>query len=71
MDEQRVTIGTFRLLHLKITQLDKCRICLSLVVSVANVVESCYHNDDTKEVLETSHVLGLKEETGSLESNIS
>jgi hypothetical protein len=59
------------MLHLKITQLDKCRICLSLVASVANVVESCYHNDDTKEALETSHVLGLKEETGSLESNIS
>ena len=57
----------------------KCRICLSLVTSVAtplqlvasvagwlqsvvNVFESCYHNEDTKEALETSHVLGLKEE---------
>ena len=76
------------LLHIKITQLDKCHICLSLVASVAtplrlvanvaswlqgvvNVVESCYHNDDTKEALETSHVLGLKEETSSLRSNIS
>jgi hypothetical protein len=59
------------LLHLKITQLDKCRTCLSLVASVANVVESSYHNDDTKGVLETSHVLGMKEETGSLKTNIS
>ena len=76
------------MLHIKITQLDKCRICLSLVASVTtplrlvanvaswlqgvvNVVESCYQNNDTKEALETSHVLGLKEETGSLESNIS
>jgi hypothetical protein len=68
-----------KLLHIKITQLGKCRICFSLVVSVAtslqlvvsvaswlqsvvNVVESYYHDDDTKEALETSHVLGLKEE---------
>ena len=36
-----------------------------------NVVESCYHNEDTKEALGTSYILGLKEETGSLESNIS
>jgi hypothetical protein len=34
----------------------------SWLQSVVNVVESCYHNDDTKEALETSHVLGLKEE---------
>ena len=76
------------MLHLKITQLDKCRTCLSLVASVAtplrlvtnvaswlqsvaNVVEPCYHNDDTKEALETSHALGLKEETSLLRSNIS
>jgi hypothetical protein len=59
------------LLHLKIAQLDKCRTCLSLVASVANVIGSCYHNDDTKKTLETSYVVGLKEETGSLESNIS
>jgi hypothetical protein len=32
------------------------------IQSVVNVVESCHHNDDTKEALETSHVLGLKEE---------
>jgi hypothetical protein len=34
----------------------------SWLQSVANVVESYYHDDDTKEALETSHVLGLKEE---------
>ena len=59
------------MLHLKITQLDKCHIFLSLVASVANVVEPCYHNDDTKGALGTSYVLGLKEETGSLKTNIS
>jgi hypothetical protein len=42
--------------------LTTCRKCRKLVTSVVNVVESCYHNDDTKEALETSHVLGLKEE---------
>ena len=67
------------MLHVKITQLDKCRIGFSLVASVVtplqlvvsvaswlqsvvNVVESYYRDDDTKEALETSHVLGLKEE---------
>jgi hypothetical protein len=33
-----------------------------LVTSVANVVESYYHDDDTKEALETSYILGLKKE---------
>jgi hypothetical protein len=66
------------LLHVKITQLDKCRIFLSIVVSVASslqlsqvsqVVHKCRkhvqaycHNDDTKEALKTSHVLGLEKE---------
>ena len=47
------------------------RKCHKLVASVANVVESHYRDEDTKEALETSYILGLKEETGSLESNIS
>jgi hypothetical protein len=66
------------MLHIKITQLDKCRTCLSLVASVAtpvqlvasvaswsqsvvDTVESCYLNGDTKEALETTHLLSLKE----------
>jgi hypothetical protein len=38
------------------------RKCRKLVTSVTNVVESCCHNDDTKEILKTSYVLGLKKE---------
>ena len=33
-----------------------------MVTSVANVVESYCHDDDTKEALKTSYVLGLKKE---------
>jgi hypothetical protein len=47
----------------------KCRNFLTTFTSVAswlqsvtNVVEPSYHNEDTKETLEKSHVLGLKEE---------
>jgi hypothetical protein len=70
-------------LHIKITQLDKCRTCLSLVASVAtpvqlvasvaswsqsviDTVESCYCNGDTKEALETTHLLILKEGNRSI-----
>ena len=34
----------------------------SWLQSVVNVVESCYHNEDAKKALETSHVPGLKKE---------
>ena len=40
----------------------KCPNFLTTFASVANIFESYYHDDDTKEALETSHVLGLKEE---------
>jgi hypothetical protein len=33
-----------------------------LVTSVANVVESYCHDDNTKEALKTSYLLGLKKE---------
>ena len=33
-----------------------------MVTSVTNVVESYYHDDDTKEALETYYILGLKKE---------
>ena len=33
-----------------------------MVTSVANVVQSYYHDDDTKEALETSYILSLKKE---------
>ena len=36
--------------------------CHKLVISVANDVQTCCHDDDTKEALITSHMTDLKEE---------
>ena len=38
------------------------RKCRKLFISVANVVQEYCLDDDTKEALKTSHVLGLEEE---------
>ena len=38
------------------------RKCRKLFTSVTNIVQSYFHNDDTKEALKTSHVLGLEKE---------
>jgi hypothetical protein len=41
---------------------DNFRKCRKLLTSVENIIQAYFHNDDTKEALKTSHVLGLKKE---------